>query len=113
MTSGKESRKISVINVFVLILTLQRNSFYVNIKPCFTFVTELKISRNILAHCRRKQSCPLLPAMPVVRPVVIRKVCNPVSVNQAQLGHQQACGLLLSPGTGVVLMLHAQPGELG
>lgn len=42
-----------------------------------------------------------------------RKACNPVSVNQAQLGHQQVCGLLLSPGTGVVLMLHAQPVELG
>lgn len=61
----------------------------------------------------KSKSCPLLPAMPVVWPVVIGKALNPVSVNPAQLGHQQVCGLLLSPGIGVALMLHAQPVELG
>jgi len=44
---------------------------------------------------------------------VIGKGLNPVSVNEAQLGHEQVCHLLLSPGIQVMLMLHAQPVELG
>lgn len=51
--------------------------------------------------------------MTVVPRVVIGKPPNSVSVNQAQLRHQQVCGLLLSPGTGVLLMLLAQPVEPG